>query len=90
METSSPQLKRIREELLLVKGALHLRVGELGKNAVLDRTHCDHPLPLFASSTCDPRSIFLDGHLQPEDDCRFVLVEYGHKAGPTHIKYPVI
>ena len=42
--------------------------------------HGNHPLPLFASSTCDPRSVFLDGHLQPEDNCRLVLIEYGHKA----------
>jgi hypothetical protein len=36
---------------------------------VLDRNHCDHPLPLYGASARDARSVFLDGHLQPEDDC---------------------
>jgi hypothetical protein len=30
--------------LFLVEGALHLRVRELGEDAVLDRTHGNHPL----------------------------------------------
>ena len=73
-------LARIRQALLQAQGVLHLRVRELGKDAVLDRTQCDHPLPLFGAGTCDPRSVFLYGHLQSKDDCGLVLVEYGHKA----------
>jgi hypothetical protein len=80
MQSHSSELERIRQELFLVEGALHLRVRELGEDAVPDRAPGNHPLPLFASSTCDPRSVFLDAHLEPKDDCRLILVEYGHKA----------
>ena len=46
----------------------------------LRRNHCDHPLPLLAAGTRDSRSVFLDGHLQSEDDCGFILVEHGDNA----------
>ena len=80
MQSRSLELDRIREELLMVEGVLHLRVRELDENAVLNRTHGDHPLPLIGAGTGNSRSVFLNGHLQPEDNCRLVLVEYGHKA----------
>jgi hypothetical protein len=90
MQSHSSKLERIRQELFLVEGALHLRVRELGKDAVLDRTHGDYPLPVFASSACNPRSVFLDGHLQPKDDSRLVLVEYGHKASAVDDGDPAV
>ena len=80
MEPRGAELKRTRKELLLVEGALHLRVCELGEDAVLNRSHGDHSLPLLCAGTGNSRSIFLDGHLQPEDDCRFFLVENAHNA----------
>jgi len=69
MQPRGSELEGIRKELLLVGGALHLLICELNEDAVLDRNHCDHPLPLYGASARDARSVFLDGHLQPEDDC---------------------
>ena len=43
MQSHSSELGRIREELFLVEGALHLRVRELGEDAMLNRSRCDHP-----------------------------------------------
>ena len=37
MQPRGPELERIRNELFLVEGALHLRVRELGEDAVLER-----------------------------------------------------
>ena len=59
---------------------LHLRVRELDGASVLCGNLCDHPLPLVGAGTGNSRSIFLDGHLQPERECRFILVENGHNA----------
>ena len=59
---------------------MHLRVRELGEDVVLHRSHGDHPLPLVGAGASNLRPIFLDGHHQPEDDCRFLLVENGHNA----------
>ena len=82
MEASSLDLERIRHELVLVQGVSHLWVGELNEDAVLDG-HFDHlPLPIVAARAGDARSVFLDGHLQPKDDCGLVLIEHGH-APPT-------
>ena len=49
---------------------------------MLRRSLCDHPLPLHAAGTRDARSVFLDGHLQSEEDGGFILVEHGDDA-PT-------
>ena len=49
METSSLDLERIRNELVLVQGVSHLWVSKLNEDAVLDG-HFDHlPLPIVAS-----------------------------------------
>jgi hypothetical protein len=49
MEASSPDLERIRHELVLVLGIAHCRVGKLNEDAVLDG-HFDHlPFPIVAS-----------------------------------------
>jgi hypothetical protein len=82
MEASSLNLERVRDELVLVQGVSHLRVGKLSEDAVLDR-HFDHlPLPIVTARAGDTRSVFLDGHLQAKDDCGLVLVEHGN-APPT-------
>ena len=47
---------------------------------MLRRDLCDHPLPLHSTSTRDVRSIFLDGHLQSEEDGGFILVKNGDDA----------
>jgi len=49
---------------------------------MLRRDLCDHPLPLHGAGTRDARSIFLDGHLQSEEDGGFILVEHSDDA-PT-------
>jgi hypothetical protein len=49
MEASSPDLERIRHELVLVLDIAHCRVGKLNEDAVLDG-HFDHlPFPIVAS-----------------------------------------
>ena len=73
---------RVRQTLKNVLGVLHLRISELDGDAVLRRSFCDHPFPLYGASTRDVRSIFLDGHLQSEEDGGFILVEHGDDA-PT-------
>ena len=78
MEASSLDLEWICDELVLVQGVPHLRVGEFNEDAVLDG-HFDHlPLPIVASRAGDARSVFLDGHLQAKDDCGLILIEHGH------------
>jgi hypothetical protein len=63
METSSLDLERIRQKLVLVQGVSHLRVGKLNEDAVLDG-HFDHlPLPIVAARARDARSVFQNGHL---------------------------
>jgi hypothetical protein len=52
----------------------------LDGDAVLRRSLCDYPLPLHAAGTRDARSVLLDGHLQSEEDRRFILVENGDYA----------
>ena len=71
-------LARIRHLLLQAQGVLHLRVRELDGYAVLRRDLCDHPLPLHGASTRDVRSIFLDGHLQSEEDGGFIQIGRAH------------
>ena len=75
-------LARIRHLLLQAQGVLHLLIRELDGYAVLCSSFCDHPLPLHAAVTGDSRSVFLDGHLQSEEDGGFILVEHGDDA-PT-------
>ena len=78
MEASSLNLERIRHELVLIQGVSHCLVGKFSEDAVLDG-HFDHlPLPIVASRAGDTRSVFLDGHLQPKDDCGLILIEHGH------------
>jgi len=73
-------LARIRQTLKKVHGVLHLRGSKLDRDAVLRRNLCDQPLPLHAAVTRDSRSVFLDCHLQSEEDSSFVLVENGDDA----------
>jgi hypothetical protein len=80
MESLCLKLERIRFARMLVDSRLHLRVRELGEDAVLNRSRCDHPLPLLGSGTRDSRSVFVDGRLQPKDNGRFVLAENRHEA----------
>jgi len=75
-------LARIRHLPLQAQSVLHLRVCELNGYAVLSCGFCDHPLPLNAAVTGDSRSVFLNGHLQSEEDGGFILVEHGDDA-PT-------
>ena len=82
MEAGSLNLERIRHELVLVQGVSHLWVGKISEDAVLDRDFDHLPLPIVAASAGDARSVFLDSHLQPKDDCGLVLIEHGH-APPT-------
>ena len=78
VETSSLDLEWIRDKLVLAEGVPHLRVGEFNEDAILDGDFDHLPLPIVASRAGDARSVFLDGHLQPKDDCGLVLIEHGH------------
>jgi hypothetical protein len=73
----------ICQALKKTQGVLHLRVSELDRDALLRRNLRDHPLPLHAAVTRDARSVFLDGHLQSEEDGGFILVENGDDASAS-------